>query len=153
MLKTIEKVLLLQDLEMFHFASTEHVAHLANISQQSRFGPGETIFRKSIKTDQLYLLVRGEAEIQLGDQTLGVKSKTALNLWSFLARTETEITAVAVDSCLVLTAPWDDVNDILISEPDFSSALLQYLAQLGLSEERHLDLSAEKSTLPAFRSK
>lgn len=132
MLTTIEKVLLLQDLDLFSLATTEHLAQLAALCRESNPGRDEIIFRQADPCSKFYLLVEGKVSLQDGAQSLIVE-KCGLDFWSFFAQTQHRMTARAVEECVVLAAGSEDVVDLLTAEPEFCWAILRYLARLSAS--------------------
>lgn len=132
MLTTVEKVLLLQDLEIFGFVSTEHLAQLAAVCEEAEWPARETLFRQGEPSAKLHLLVEGQVKIEgLGNNR--IVEKTALDFWSFFAQSKHQLTAQTVEKCATLVLSFDDLVDILTAEAEFAWALLKYLARLGLN--------------------
>ncbi len=127
MLPTIEKVLLLQDLGILSFASTDHLAQLATLCQANTYPADETLFRKGEPHSELFLLVEGRVSLETEANPETVE-KCALDFWSCLAQSAHEVSAKCVDDCTVLLVSFEDLVDILSSEPDLSWAILRYLA-------------------------
>jgi AAA family ATP:ADP antiporter len=127
MLPTIEKVLLLQDLGILSFASTDHLAQLATLCQANTYPADETLFRKGEPHSELFLLVEGRVSLETEANPETVE-KCALDFWSCLAQSAHEVSAKCVDDCTVLLVSVEDLVDILSSEPDLSWAILKYLA-------------------------
>ncbi len=130
MLTTIEKVLLLKEVELFSSASTDHLAQLAQLCQEKLYKAGESLFQKGEPHSKFFLLVEGSVSLddQENEETVG---KCALDFWSWVGQTPHEVSAKCVDDCTVLLLPFQDLVDLLCGEPGLSWAILQYLAKAG----------------------
>ncbi len=118
MLKTVEKVLLLQELEVFRKATSEQLARLAIISTDRSFEEKEVLFEKGHLCDSLLLLVDGK--VQLGPPGQGsVVESTILDPLSFFARQRHNTAAAALTSGILLETPQHNLADLLTSEGEF----------------------------------
>ncbi|HLU99893.1 MAG TPA: cyclic nucleotide-binding domain-containing protein [Acidobacteriota bacterium] len=135
MLTTIERVLMLQELDLFRFATTEHVAQFASIANERYLEPRENLFRPGDSSDHLLLVVRGRVQLftARGDE-LRVVEQAPLNLWEFFAQARLDYEARAIDHCLVLYASTENVEELLTGEPEFCYAVLRHLARLGFRQ-------------------
>ena len=130
MLTTVEKVLLLQELEMFREATSDQLAALAMISKERGFQKDEILFRAGDRCRCLSLLVAGR--VQLGGQEDAPTVKnTVLDPLSFFAGKSHDTTARAVSTGTLLESPQDELNDLLISEGEFGWIVLRQVARLG----------------------
>jgi len=130
MLTTIEKILFLQDLGMLSFAATDHLAQLAPLCREETYPAGETLFRKGDPHSELCLLVQGRVRLEDSENQETVE-KCALDFWSCLAQDAHEVTARSVEDSTVLWVPFEDLVDLLASEPELSWAILKYHATTG----------------------
>ena len=135
MLTTIEKVLLLQDLGILSFAATDHLAQLAPLCREKTYPPGETLVRKGDPHSELCLLVQGRVRLEDSENQETIE-KCALDFWSCLAQGAHEVTARSVEDCTVLWVPFEDLVDLLSSEPELSWAILKYHATTGRNQPR-----------------
>jgi CRP-like cAMP-binding protein len=127
----IEKVLLLQDLDTFRFAYTEHLAQLASICREKEHEEGEALFRKGEQCSTLHLLVEGRVNLEMDSgQSVSVR-KCSLDPWSFFAHSVYQYSATCLETCLVYTVSYEAMVDLLTAEPEFSWALTRHLAELG----------------------
>ena len=125
MLKTIEKALLLQEVDFLGFASADHLMQLAEAGGVETFRKGEAIVREGDPSLTLYILLLGEMSELAGGPAL---EKTALNLHSCLTGSPQERDCVCGQDCTVLTIATADLLDLLAGEPELSLALLKYFA-------------------------
>ncbi len=131
MFKTIEKVLLLQDIDIFSFASTRHLAELAQVCRGRTVQPAEVIFDRGDECQTLYLLVEGTVDLTDEQGSRRPARKQCLDLWDFFSEGRHAMRAEATDEGTLLEVTYEDVMDILTAEPELSIALLKYLARAG----------------------
>jgi CRP-like cAMP-binding protein len=66
---------LLEQIDIFAELNTEQLQRLSDICTERRYGRDDIIFRENTKSDELYVILRGEVEIQVDPKTLGVSDK------------------------------------------------------------------------------
>jgi len=135
MLTVVEKVLLLQDMEVFGFAQTEDLAQFASVCRETEVSPGMTLFREGEMGRTLFLLVRGGIVLEKDGLELEVVNRGGLDIWSFFADSEQKFTARAVEESLLLTITFDEIVDLLTSEPEFCWAITRQLAVIARFED------------------
>lgn len=131
MLSVIEKVLLLQDLDLFRFAYSEHLAHLASICRETEVGKEIILFREGEESKRLHLLISGEVALEQEGTVIGSVTQGGLDTWSFFSENVHSYTAKALTECRLLTVTFEEMADLLTAEPEFCWATLKYLARLG----------------------
>jgi CRP-like cAMP-binding protein len=126
MLKTIEKALLLQEIDILQFASADHLLQLAEAGREEVFRKGESIVRAGEQSRTLYLLLIGRTakEGATGEAT----EKTDINLRACLSGAAQSCNYVCLEDCTVLAIDTSDFLDLLAGEPELSLALLKYFA-------------------------
>jgi CRP-like cAMP-binding protein len=126
MLKTIEKALLLQEIDVLQFASADHLMQLAEAGEEQIYRKGDSIVRAGEPSQTLYLLLHGHAAAEeTGGQIL---QKTALNLCACLTGAPQACSYICLDDCTILGIGTSDLLDLLAGEPELSLALLKYFA-------------------------
>ena len=141
MLKTVEKVLLLQELKVFRKATSEQLARLAIISTERSFVEKEMLFEKGDICGPLQLLVDGR--VQLGPPGKGsVVEFTILDPLSFFARQSHNTAAAALTSGILLETPQHELTDLFTSEGEFGWIVLNEIARIGrqLMNQQMLEL-------------
>ncbi len=142
MLKTVEKVLLLQDLEVFRKATSEQLARLAIISTERSFEEKEILFEKGDLSDSLQLLVDGK--VRLGTPGQGpVVESTILDPLAFFSAEAHNTAAAALTSGILLETSRHDLTDLLTSEGEFGWIVLEEVARIGrrLMNQKALELA------------
>ncbi len=131
MLNVIEKVLLLQDLDLFRFAYSEHLAQFASICRETEVEKEIILFREGEDCKRFHLLINGEVALETGGKVAGSVKQGGLDTWSFFAENPYSCTARALTECKLLTVSFEEMADLLTAEPEFCWAILKYLARLG----------------------
>ena len=70
MLSTIEKVIILKDVDLFAETPDELLAEVAGLLAEVEFAPGQAIFGKGDSGDSLYIIVSGEVRVHDGDYVI-----------------------------------------------------------------------------------
>ncbi|MFQ5737921.1 MAG: Crp/Fnr family transcriptional regulator [Acidobacteriota bacterium] len=131
MLKTVEKVLLLQDLDLFSLVSTDQLAQLALIAEDKEVPPGVPLFSRGDEASKLYLVVQGKVRSEDGNGKSWLVERAGLDFWSVFSESRHAVSARTVQTSTVLVVRYDDFVDLLTGEPEFCLALIRYLAGLG----------------------
>ena len=131
MLTTIEKVLLLQDVDIFLETETEHLAKVAAIAQEVRFASGTTIFREGEPSDALYVVLDGTVSLRKAEleKTL-VREKETFGMWALLDESPRLVTAVAVADTRALKIEQEYLYDVLSSHFDIVRGILKCLVRM-----------------------
>jgi CRP-like cAMP-binding protein len=59
----MEKLAVISSSPLFEMLSSTELAHLAELSEQRRYGVGEFVFEEGELGDSLYVIIRGEVEV------------------------------------------------------------------------------------------
>lgn len=130
-LTTIEKVLLLQGVDIFLETETEHLAKVAVIAQEVRFIPGTVIFREGEPSDALYVVLEGTVSLRKGElEKAVVKERETFGLWALLDESPRLVTAVAVDEIRALKIEREYLYDVLSSHFDIVRGILKCLVRM-----------------------
>lgn len=127
MLTTIEKIFLLQDIDLFARSSIDHLTSLAGVSEERILKEGEILFSAGQPADVLHALVEGRVRLDNGIEVLEIE-KSILDVWSCLARKPYRYTATSLGPSRVLSMNVEELLEMLGTEPDLAVALLQQLA-------------------------
>lgn len=136
MYKTIEKVLLLHEVELFSLALTEHLGELAAVSRTKEVRAGQALFEQGEPCTALLVLVDGRVRLEEGENAQEASEVCSLDEWAFLAEAAHSCRAEALEDSVLLEITFEDLNDILTAEPELCLALLRHLARQGLGMTR-----------------
>jgi len=115
-LTVVEKVMLLQNVDVFSEVPTEELAFLANIVEEKRFGEGEQIFAAHDPSDSMYLVIEGKVRLH---------------------RDGNEVATIGVNEAFGTWALFDDEPRVLAANATIDSRLLR------IDKEAFIDLLAD----------
>jgi ATP:ADP antiporter, AAA family len=126
----IEKVLLLQQVDLLSGASSMHLSLLASIAEEVEVAPGDVLQRAGLPTESLHVVVRGAVELTgLGDQRLLARDGTPFGTWALIDDSPSPVDARAVEPTLLLRVSRSDFHDLLADHHELTLGLLQGLAR------------------------
>lgn len=131
MLTTIEKVLLLQGVDILVDTETENLAKIAAIAREVRFEEGATIFEEDEPSDALYIVVEGTVSVRKGSQEIGlVKDKETVGSTNLFEQTPRTLTLVALTRTTTLKIEREDLFDLLADHFDIVRGILKRLSRI-----------------------
>ena len=130
MLSIIEKVLLLQEVEILQSVSTEHLSYLAQITDEIDFHKNDSIYHEGDIADALYVVISGEVIIHRNNQKLLTAGpKSAFGIWALFDEDERVVSAVCASSCRLLCLAKEDFHDVLADHSEISRSVLSAMAK------------------------
>lgn len=130
MLSIIEKVLLLQEVEILQSVSTEHLGYIAQITDEIEFQKNESIYREGDSADALYVVISGEVLIHRNNQKLLTAGpKSAFGIWALFDEDERVVSAASVSSCHLLCLAKEDFHDVLADHSEITRSVLSAMAR------------------------
>ena len=130
MLTTIEKVLFLQDVDIFEFTSTEDLAHIAAITEEIEFQAGEVIFKEDEIPDSMYIVIEGNVSLTRGSQEVMVaKDKDFFGTWALFDDEPRVATAKTLEKSLLLRIDKEDFVDLLADYVAITQSILKSLVK------------------------
>lgn len=138
MLSTLERVLFLKSMELFEHIHGEDLVGLAQIAQEVRFIPDETLMKQDELGDSLYFIINGEARIIVDDEieiaTLG--SESVIGEMSILSSSRRSASAIAVTEIFALKIERQGFQEILSAKPEISLGIINVLVH-RLADANH----------------
>lgn len=131
MYKTIEKVLILHEIDVFSLAATEHLGKLAIVCRTRQVTRGEVIYEAGASCKTLHILVSGKIELGSPNGRRAISESCCLDFWAFFAESPHYSKAQALSDCVLFELDFHEVSDILTAEPELSLAILKFLARQG----------------------
>ncbi|MCB0294224.1 MAG: cyclic nucleotide-binding domain-containing protein, partial [Calditrichaeota bacterium] len=109
MLTVIEKVIFLQNVEVFTDVPTEDLAYLAAIAEEVNYKSGEDIYKKDEPSDALYLVLEGKVRLHRdGSEITIANSKDAFGTWALFDEAPRVVTATPLEDCHLLRIDRED---------------------------------------------
>ncbi len=134
MLKTVEKVLLLQDVDIFRLATTEHLARLAAVSREASLPERHRVFNRGDSATQLSLVVDGQVRLENGSGKSEIVERSGLDFLSVFSEAPHAVNAETITPCTLLIVPFDDLVELLTAEAGFCWAILRFMGRFGLEQ-------------------
>jgi len=130
MLTTIEKVMALQNVDVFSEVLTEQLAHLALIAEEVTFEVNEVVYRESDPPQAMYLVLEGKVRLHRGDLEVTVASANeAFGTWALFDDEPMVVTATVVSSCRLLKIDRDDFIDLLADYVQITQGVLKAMVK------------------------
>lgn len=130
MYSIIEKVIFLQDIEVFKEVRTEDLSHLAAIAEEVKYSAGEQIYNVNEAADSLYLVIAGKVRLHRELQEISVIGpREAFGTWALFDDQPRVATATAVEETEGLRISREDFYDLLSDHVRIAEALLRSLAR------------------------
>ena len=128
MLTTIEKVIALQDVDIFSQVSTEELGYLAAIAVEETHLQGAVIYQARDPADSMYQVIEGRVRLHRGDQDINVAGAGEPFGTMALFDDEVRVTAATVlDEARVLRVGKEDFIDLLADNVEITQGVLKAL--------------------------
>jgi len=130
-LATIEKVFLLQSVELFTEAAPEELLHLAHIALEEEHREGQKIYVEGDSPNAFYILVRGRVHLKSRREQHEEEAieHQAFGVLSVLVGEPHLYTASCLEDCLVLRVDAEEFFDHVADDVDMMKGIIRYLAR------------------------
>lgn len=126
MLTVIEKVIFLQNIDVFSDVPTEQLASLAAISEEVSFISGDIIYKENDPPDALYLVMTGKVRLHRGGEEIATTgSKEAFGTWALFDEEPRVVTAEVAEDTQVLRIDREDFIDLLADHVQIAQGVLK----------------------------
>ncbi len=130
MLTAVEKVIFLQDIDIFEFTSTEDLSHIAAITDEVEFKAEETICTEGSIPDAMYMVFEGKVRLSRGDQELMIAGhKDTFSTWALFDEEPLVVTATAVEKTRLLRINKEDFVDLLADHVKITQSILKTMVK------------------------
>jgi CRP-like cAMP-binding protein len=128
-MELVEKVLLLQRVDLLRGARGSHLALLAGIADVLAVDPGETIMAAGEPLSAMYIVTRGSVTLHGVGEHVTLATGDAFGTWALIDESPGPLEARAVERTELLRISRADFHDLIADHPELSLALLQGLAR------------------------
>lgn len=126
----IEKVFLLQNVDLLSGVQSQQLALLAAIAREADVDEDRVLIRKGEPTDALYVVIDGEVELAgVGDQSVRVTDGSPFGTWALIDREPSLVEARTTRHTRLLKIARADFRDLLVDHPELGLDLLEGLAR------------------------
>jgi len=130
-LTAIEKVIFLKSVDIFEHATVEQLGHIAGLTEEVHFQPGETIYKEGEPGDAFYLLLSGRVLIERNGSILHeMKEKEAFGTLEVLDFHPRAVTVKAIDQVRTLKLSGKEFYDLLSLDIEMVQAVFRMLCGL-----------------------
>jgi CRP-like cAMP-binding protein len=144
MLTIVEKVIFLQDVDIFEYISTEDLAHIAAIAEECEFTPDSIIYKEREISDSMYVVIEGDVELQRGGRELMVaQKKDAFGTWSLFDDEPRVVTAISVENSKLVKIDKEDFFDLLADNVQITQGIMKAIVKRLRSLLDRVGISSE----------
>ena len=124
----IEKVLALQDVELFRHVSTEALALLAAIAHEESYSKGEELFRENDSADAFHLILSGHIRLHRGGRDVtSAGPGDVLGTWALLDVESRVATATVTEPIHVLRIDRAEFFDLIADNLEITRGVFRAL--------------------------
>src|SRR5437016_10667766 len=125
-LTQIDKVLCLQSVDVFKHATTEMLAYIGSIAQESDAGKGQVIFWEDDVSDAMYVVVSGRVQLhKAGREVMTVTAGQSFGTWALFDNQPRVMTATALEDVRLLKIRSEDFYDLLSDHDEITPVIFR----------------------------
>ncbi len=130
MYSIIEKVIFLQDIDIFMEVRMEDLSYLALISEEVHYMKDQHLYKVNESADALFLVINGKVRLHRDGQEINtICSLEAMGTWSLFDNQPRVATATALEDTETLRISRDDFYDLLSDHVKIAEAVLRSLSR------------------------
>lgn len=129
MFTIVEKVIFLQNVEVFAAVSTEQLAYVAAIAEEVSYLQDETVYQIGQRSDALYLVLEGKIRLHRDEEEIAAAGpKEAFGTWALFDDEPRLTTATASEDTRLLRIDREDFLELLSDHTEINQAVLKNMA-------------------------
>jgi CRP/FNR family transcriptional regulator, cyclic AMP receptor protein len=126
----IERVLLLQNIELFNEVTTEQLSFIAAIGKEMDVAAKTILYRENDPSDGLYVVISGAIEAKRGGETIDrIGPNDSFGIWAFFDDQPRLTSATAVEPSRLLFVSREDFYDVLADHVEIVQNIMKQLVQ------------------------
>ena len=130
MLTVIEKVLLLQNIDLFSHITVEQLSFFAALAEEINIPTDQVLYREDDPPDGLYVVVAGAVSMRrAGDEIDRVGPNGSFGAWALFDDEPRLTTAETAEESRLLFVSRDDFYDVLADHVDIVAGLFKHLVE------------------------
>jgi CRP/FNR family transcriptional regulator len=130
MLTTVEKVLFLQDVDIFEFTSTEDLSLIAAITDEIEYKADKVIFKEGEISDAMYMVSEGKVRLsRSGQEVMMAKHKDVFGTWALFDDEPRVVSAATVEDTVLLRIDKEDFIDLLADHVAITQSILKSMVK------------------------
>ena len=128
MLTVVEKVIVLQNVEIFEDILTEQLSYLAAIAEEASFSKGQEVYQFGEVSDALYIVLEGKVRLHHRDKEITVAgSSDSFGTWALFDERPRVATATALEDGRFLRIYRQDFLDLLSDHSQMTEGILKMI--------------------------
>ena len=130
MFSIIEKVIFLQDVDIFKHISSEDLSHIAAITVEQEVNETGVIYREGDVSDSMYMVIEGNVRLHVGDSLVMIAElKDVFGAWSLFDDEVRLISATAFKDCRLLKIEKSHMLELLADNVSITEGILKAMAK------------------------
>lgn len=126
---TVEKVIFLQDVDVFAKIPLEDLAYIAMIADEVSAEAGQVIYSQGEVSDSMYLVLDGSIRLHRGGvEVMVAKPRDVFGTWALFDNETRIVTATSVEESSLLRIDKEDFLDLLSDHSKITEGVLKVLA-------------------------
>lgn len=129
MITTVEKVVFLQDIDVFIKIPLEDLAYIAMVAEEIVAESGRVIYSEGDISDSMYLVIDGKVRLQRGKVEVMVAGpRDVFGTWALFDNETRIVTATVAEECRLLRIQRDDFLELLSDHTKITEGVLKAMA-------------------------
>jgi len=130
MLTNLEKVLLLQNVDIFSRVTAEQLSYLAAITKEVTGTPGRQLYGERDAPDGLYIVISGSVLMRRSGQEIErIGPNGTFGVWALFDDEPRLTSATLLEESRLLFVPREDFYDVLADHVEIVAGLFKHLVQ------------------------
>ncbi len=130
MLTTIEKVIFLQNVDVFSDVPTEDLAYLAAIAEEIKHEKEDIIYNKDDQADALYVVLDGKVQLHIDENVVTTaEANDAFGTWALFDEEPRVTTATPLEDSKLIRIDREDFYDLLSDHGQITQAIFKTIVK------------------------
>ena len=130
MLSTMEKVIFLQDIDIFANTETEDLAYIATIADEIIYPQDTVLFEEGDVSDGMFLVIQGSVQLEYqGRNVMTANAKDSFGTWALFDDEHRLSTATVLEETTLLRIDREAFFDLLADNIRITQGLLKTLSK------------------------
>lgn len=130
MLAIIEKVLFLQNIDVFEHVPSELLALIASITKEIHLPPKAVLYSLHDHSDAMYIVLKGKVRLHIEDRDISTaEAKDAFGTWALFDDAPRVVSATTLEDTHLLRIDREEFVDLLADNVRITQAIMKTLVQ------------------------
>jgi CRP/FNR family transcriptional regulator, cyclic AMP receptor protein len=129
-LSPVEKVLCLQRVDVFKYATTEMLGYISSIADEVTLPQGSVIFAEQEMSDSMYIVVAGRVRLEKeGKEVVVVGSYQSVGTWALFDTAPRIMTATAIEDVVLLKISSEAFYEFLADHDEITPVIFKAIIE------------------------